>query len=244
MPPLDHVLERERPGGFGLSCARCLVGGAAFCSGLQPGDVERLSAIVTQVRMPAAATVFEEGEAADFMFSIASGSVKLYKLLSDGRRQITAFLFPGEFFGLAVDGGHAYTAEAVTPAVLCRFPRRKLDLLLEHAPRIEKRLLGLAINELAAAHEQMLLLGRKTAREKVATFLMMLSRRGERRGLPASPVALPMGRTDIADYLGLTIETVSRTLTQFKREAVIGLPDAGRAELLKPDVLRCIAEGG
>lgn len=244
MPPLDHVLERERPGGFGLSCAHCFVGDAAFCSGLQPSDVERLSAIVAQVQMPAAATVFEEGQPADFMFSIASGSVKLYKLLADGRRQITAFLFPGEFFGLAVGGGYAYTAEAMTPALLCRFPRRKLDLLLEFAPRIEKRLLGLAINELAAAHEQMLLLGRKTAREKVATFLMMLSRRAERRGLPASPIALPMGRTDVADYLGLTIETVSRTLTQFRREGVIALPDAGHAELLAPQQLCCIAEGG
>lgn len=217
MPPLDDAPVRGH-GGFGLSCVHCFVSDSAFCAGLPANDVQRLSAIVSQVQFAAHATIFEEGEQAGFLYSIAGGSVKLYKLLPDGRRQITAFLFPGEFFGLALDGGYAYTAEALTPVVLCRFPRRKLDLVLENAPRIEKRLLGLAINELAAAHEQMLLLGRKTAREKVATFLMMLSRRAERRGLPATPIALPMGRTDIADYLGLTIETVSRTLTQFKRE--------------------------
>lgn len=245
MPPLDQVSDRDRVVEAGSHpCGRCQVGEAAFCTGLTAGEVVRLATVVGQIHIPAHASIFAEGDPADHMFSLAVGTVKLYKLLPDGRRQITAFLFPGDFFGLAVEGNYAYTAEALTPVVLCRFPRRKLDGLLEDVPRIEKRLLGLAIDELAAAHDQMLLLGRKTAREKVASFLMMISRRAERRGLPPSPIALPMSRSDIADYLGLTIETVSRSLSQLKREGVIALPDTARASLMQVDELKRIAEGG
>lgn len=243
MPPFDQVTERDRLEVGTHSCGRCQVGEVAFCTGLSSHDVQRLSSVVGQIQYPAVTTIFREGEAAIHLYSVALGTLKLYKLMPDGRRQITAFLFPGDFFGLAVDGAYAYTAEALAPVVLCRFPRRKLDQVLEDVPRIEKRLLGLTIDELAAAHEQMLLLGRKTAKEKVASFLMMLSRRAERRGLAASPLALPMSRSDIADYLGLTIETVSRTLTQLKRDAVIGLPDTGHAVLSNIDELKRIAEG-
>ncbi len=250
MPPFDQVSdrdkagERERPDLGNHPCGRCQIGEIAFCTGLSAQEIARLSTVVGQVHIPAHAAIFSEGEPAAHMFSLAIGTVKLYKLLPDGRRQITAFLFPGDFFGLAVDGTYAYTAEALTPVVLCRFPRRKLDSLLEEVPRIEKRLLGLAIDELAAAHDQMLLLGRKTAKEKVASFLLMLSRRAVRRGLAPSPIGLPMSRSDIADYLGLTIETVSRTLTQLKRDAIIGLPDSGHAVLSDVERLKGIAEGG
>jgi len=101
----------------------------------------------------------------------------------------------------------------------------------------------MTVKDLVAAQEQMLLLGRKTAREKVATFLMKLSRRAEQRGLPPSPISLPMSRADIADYLGLTIETVSRTFTQLKREDIIGLPDSGHVVLTDAEGLRELAEG-
>ncbi len=244
MPPFDQVSERDKVIDAGSHpCGRCQVGEIAFCTGLTAGEVARLATVVGQVHIPAHGTIFTEGELAAYMFSLTIGTVKLYKLLPDGRRQITAFLFPGDFFGLALEGNYAYSAEALTPVVTCRFPRRKLDGLLEDVPRIEKRLLGLAIDELAAAHDQMLLLGRKTAREKVASFLLMISRRAERRGLSVSPIALPMGRSDIADYLGLTIETVSRTLTQMKRDGVIALPDSGHAELRDVPELKRIAEG-
>ena len=101
----------------------------------------------------------------------------------------------------------------------------------------------MAVKDLVAAQEQMLLLGRKTAREKVATFLVKLAQRSVRIGLPASPVALPMSRADIADYLGLTIETVSRTFTQLKRDNIIGLPATGQCVLNDWDALKELAEG-
>ncbi len=243
MPPFDQVSQRGRIEAANQPCGQCHRGEIAFCTGLSAHEIECLSTIIVQVQVSPHATIFREGDVAAHMFNLFSGTVKLYKLLPDGRRQITAFLSPGDFFGLAVEGGYAYSAEALTPVVLCRFARRKLDGLIEQIPRIEKRLFGLAIDELAAAQDQMLLLGRKTAREKVASFLMMLSRRAVRRGAADNPVALPMSRSDIADYLGLTIETVSRTLTQLKRDGIIGLPDAARAVISDAAELKRIAEG-
>jgi CRP/FNR family transcriptional regulator len=240
-----------QPGGAALRptppadspCDRCELGDS-FCSGLSGPDLSRLAAILGQVQAAAHETVFREGDPAHHYFSLAGGAVKLYKLLPDGRRQITAFLFPGDFFGLAVDGAYAYSAEAITPAVICRFPRLKLSRLMTEVPALENRMFAIAVEELAAAHEQMLLLGRKTAREKVATFLLMLAGRSRRAEAGDAPFEVPMGRADIADYLGLTIETVSRTLTMLKREEIIGLPDNQHAILLQPAELRLIAQGG
>jgi CRP/FNR family transcriptional regulator len=115
--------------------------------------------------------------------------------------------------------------------------------MMDEFPRLERKMFTMTVKDLVAAQEQMLLLGRKTAKEKVATFLLKLARRAAQQGHPPSPVALPMSRADIADYLGLTIETVSRTFTQLKREGIIGLPDAGRVILTDECGLKELAEG-
>ena len=117
--------------------------------------------------------------------------------------------------------------------MLCRFPHRKLDALFDEMPMLEKKLLGATTQNLAAAQDQMLLLGRKTAREKVASFLDTLGRRLFTKGDRKLMFALPMSRSDIADFLGLTIETVSRTLTGLKREGLIALPDASHVAILR-----------
>lgn len=241
----DHrSTNREPPDITAPPCRNCdVVREIAFCADLAGDEIKRLATARCHAQLPASFTVFREGDAADHVYSIAGGAVKLYKLLSDGRRQIIGFLFSGDMFGLAVDGGYAYTAETVTSTQLCRFGHRKLETLLEEIPRLERRMFSMAVKDLVAAQEQMLLLGRKTAREKVATFLLTLSRRAQQQGLPGSPIALPMSRADIADYLGLTIETVSRTFTQLKRDAIIGLPASGYVLLQDPDGLKDLAEG-
>ncbi|MGE5545417.1 MAG: helix-turn-helix domain-containing protein [Solirubrobacterales bacterium] len=248
MPPLDfddhRTLDREVPDLSAPPCRNCdVVREIAFCADLAHDEIKRLATARCHAHLPPAFTVFREGDPADHVYSISSGAVKLYKLMSDGRRQIIGFLFSGDIFGLAVDGGYAYTAETVIPTQLCRFGHRKLENLLEEIPRLERRMFSMAVKDLVAAQEQMLLLGRKTAKEKVATFLLKLSRRAEVHGQPASPIALPMSRADIADYLGLTIETVSRTFTQLKREGIIGLPASGHVVLMDPVGLRELAEG-
>ncbi len=245
MPPLDHDPLKIEPGGeLPTQCRNCdIVREVAFCADLSHDEVKRLATVRCHAAFPASFTVFREGDASDHLFSISNGAVKLYKLMPDGRRQIIDFLFSGDIFGLGVDGGYCYTAETITPTHLCRFTHRKLDSLLVEIPRLERRMYAMAIKDLVAAQEQMLLLGRKTAREKVASFLVQLSRRAVQTGLPASPIALPMSRADIADYLGLTIETVSRTFTQLKRDAIIALPASGHAVLDNWDALRELAEG-
>jgi len=227
----------------GVTCQHCDLGTTAFCAGLTTGQFGRFIAVLEQATFEPQSTIFREGDPAQHLYTITVGAVKLYKLLSDGRRQIVAFLFPGDFFGLSGNGTYAYTAEAMLPLMACRFPRRKMDQLFKDLPMLEKKLLGAATQELDAAHDQILLLGRKTARERLASFLVGLWRRlGGSDDHPA-PVALPMGRGDIADFLGLTIETVSRTFTGLRRDGLIFLPDASHLVIRRPKDLARIAEG-
>lgn len=224
-------------------CAACAVRDMAFCGALEDDEMPRIMAILTTMEVDPHQPIIDEGEPADYLFNVTGGAVKLYKLLPDGRRQITGFLFDGDFLGIAMNDCYAYSAEAVDRVSLCRFPRRKLESLLDEFPKLEKRLLGMASNELVQAQDQILLLGRKTAREKIVSFLLSLSNRAVRRGEGPSPIRLPMGRADIADYLGLTTETVSRTITNLKRDGCIRLIQGGRVELPDIAALRDLADG-
>lgn len=188
-------------------------------------------------------TIIGEGDAAESLFNVVTGWVKIYKLLPDGRRQITGFLSPGDFLGLAVNDTYAYSAEAVTDTQLCRFPRKRLESFVDDYPHLEKKLLSIASNELIQAQDQMLLLGRKTAKERIASFLLNLSGRAENTDQPASPVSVPMTRSDIADFLGLTTETVSRTFSSLKKEGHIRILDGHMIALEDPDRLHELAEG-
>jgi len=203
-------------------CAACPVRGLSVCGALEPDDLDRLNGIVSHIHLAHGQPLFFEADSATHLFVITNGCVKLYKLLADGRRQITGFLFPSDFLGIALRDRYAYSAEAVTASTLCRFRRDRLEALLKEFPSLERRLLGIASNELAAAQDQMLLLGRKTAEEKLGSFLHALSRRAALRGLAPNRLDLPMTRADIADYLGLTVETVSRCFTRLRNRELVG----------------------
>ena len=224
-------------------CGACPVRSLSVCSALEAEELRRLAEILTNMKVETAHTLFSEGDRADMLFNVTSGTMKLYKLLPDGRRQITGFLLPGDFLGLSVNDTYAYSAEAVTAATLCRFPRRRLEALLEEYPKMQRRLFAMASNELAAAQDQMLLLGRKNAKERIASFLLLLSQRAVRRGFKDNPVHVPMSRSDIADYLGLTTETVSRTFTQLKTSNVIALLEGGKVRINDRDGLQDLADG-
>jgi CRP/FNR family transcriptional regulator, nitrogen fixation regulation protein len=168
--------------------------------------------------------LFAEGEAADFFYQVVSGTVRVCKLLSDGRRQIDAFQLAGDIFGLESGAEHRFTAEAVEETVVLAFRRGRFTSLLHDNPAFGDQLMSAMMASLERAQDHMVLLGRKTAQEKIATFLTDMAGRmakGDR-------LDLPMQRTDIADHLGLTIETVSRTLTQMVRDGLIKLGAAGR----------------
>lgn len=243
MNTLQQARSRPGPAPVTSPCGACPVRHLTVCAVLDPGELHDLTAIVSNVELTPGQTLFDECEPADYVFNVTAGAMKVYKLLPDGRRQITGFLFSSDFLGLAVTDVYAYSAEAVTHATLCRFPRRRLENLMARYPKMESRLLGMASNELVIAQEQLLLLGRKTAREKLASFLLMLSRRQVQRGGEVEPVTVPITRADIGDYLGLTTETVSRTFTQLKRNGFITVLPGGRVQLTDRPALEEISEG-
>ena len=239
--PADRGHTKACPGS-GV-CTDCTVRHVTFCSVMPPRDLPRLAAVVHQARFAPRQTLFQEGDPAHEIFNLLDGTVKLYKSLPDGRTQITGFLSAGDFMGLASGGHYAYSAEAVTDVKVCRFQRRDLMTLFHDFPNMVERLLTIASDELAIAQEQMLLLGRKTAEEKVMTFLLTLAERAKRRGQDGRALSLPMSRNDIADYLGLTVETVSRTMTKLRKRGVIRLPRP-QDVILSADVdLHALAEG-
>lgn len=229
---------------IGSPCNTCEIREISVCGVLDPEEIERLRAIISTVHCEQGQVIIHEGDPAEHLFNVVSGAVRLYKLLPDGRRQITGFLMPGDFLGIALNESYAYTAEALNLVHLCRFPRRRLEVLLHELPALERSLLGEASSELVAAQDQMLLLGRKTARERVASFLVMLSERAARHGRPANPIELPMIRADIADFLGLTTETVSRTFSHLKRNGIIDLAIRGQVEIKRRHALEALREAG
>jgi CRP/FNR family transcriptional regulator len=202
-------------------CANCEARPLSVCNAIADADLGRLAAIAAVSEASPGQCFIDEGEPARSFFNVTAGTAKLFKLLPDGRRQITGFVRAGHFLGLAVSDTYAFSAEAIEPVRYCRFQRSRLRTLLDDFPLMEKRLLEVAANELVAAQEQMLLLGRKTARERLASFLLLQSSQGVPCAPPRQRFILPMTRSDIADYLGLTIETVSRTLTRLRSEALI-----------------------
>lgn len=234
---------RRAPLGGDHPCGTCEVRDICVCAVLEADELLQLSNISRLKTFQPSQPIFHAGDATVHVSNVVQGAVRIYKLLPDGRRQITGFLFAGDFLGMAANEEYAYSAEALTTVKLCRFPRRKLEALLDRLPALERRLLGAASNELVAAQDQMLLLGRKTAREKVASFLLRLSRRAVERGESADPVYLPMSRADIADYLGLTTETVSRTITGLRANGAIELLASDRISLADFAALRDLAEG-
>jgi CRP/FNR family transcriptional regulator, anaerobic regulatory protein len=198
--------------------------------GKRPSDLERASAgrlfaATSRVQKSPGEILFVEGDVADKVYEVAQGMVRLYKMLPDGRRQITGFLTTGDLLGLAPERTYVYTADALTQVTLCHYTRAAVERLIDELPGFARQLLNVASHELQAAQNQMLLLGRKSACEKVASFLLTMARRN---GGNRVEVTVPMTRNDMADYLGLTVETVCRTLTRMRQEDVIAILSQGR----------------
>lgn len=173
--------------------------------------------------------IFAEGDRAAFFYKVLNGAVRTSKLLADGRRQIDAFHLPGDIFGIESGEEHRFTAEALGSATVVMYRRCSLETLALNHAEFSCQIVAAMMRSLERAQDHMLLLGRKSAMEKIATFLLDMADRfaGDNH------VDLPMSRTDIADHLGLTIETVSRSLTQLERQGIIELPAHRRTILLR-----------
>lgn len=213
----------------------------AVCAALGDEDIAALEAIMTSRKLQANDMLVEEGEPKKRVFSLTSGMLRLYTSLPDGRRQIAGFLLPGDFVGLADDETYSQSAEAVVPSVLCAFSAREMEGLMEKFPKLKERLYQMTRAALRSARDNQLVLGRLAPVEKLASFLLILSSRIAKHGGQANPVHLAMNRTDIADYLGLTIETVSRSFTKLKAQGLIHLVDANTVEILSRRSLIAVA---
>jgi len=184
----------------------------------------------TQMSLRKGRELFAEGDEAECFYKVVSGAIRSYKLLSDGRRQIDAFHLPGDILGLETGAEHRFSAEAVGSATVIAYRRSRLPALIAEDAAFREQVMSAMLRSLERAQDHMLLLGRKTAHEKVASFLLDMA---ERIADDEAHFDLPMLRNDIADHLGLTIETVSRTLNQFDRDGLIRLPAASRSVMLR-----------
>ena len=187
------------------------------------GNIELMGAPMSFGRN---AEIYGEGEPADYLYKVVSGTVRTYKVLADGRRQIGAFYMAGDVFGLEMGDEHAFSAEAISDAKVLVIKRSALVALAERDNDVARQLWALTGRELSRVQDHILLLI-KTAQERVVGFLLEMAERATSNGA----LELPMSRQDIADYLGLTIETVSRTLTTLENAAAIELPTSRRIVL-------------
>ena len=241
---LAPALRHEAPLPEGHPCLGCEVRSIAVCGVLGCDDLASMRRLGWTLLLRAGQPLFHEGDSATRVFTVTRGALKLYRLLPDGRRQVTGFMFPGDFLGIAVDDEHAFTVEALEDSQLCWFPRSRFGEFAEAHPEMERELYRMAAHELAAAQAQMVLLGRKTAEERLASFFLALLERAEKgSGEAGRIVDLPMGRADIADYLGLTKETVSRVLAVLKNRRSVRLAALNLVEVLDRDALTTIAQG-
>lgn len=175
--------------------------------------------------------IYGEKEPADYVYQVKSGAARSYKLLSDGRRQIGAFHLAGDIFGLENGSEHRFTAEAIVKTTVRLIKRRSLELVAESDAMVARNLLTLTTDNLQHAEDHMLLLGRKTSLERVAAFLTEMDRRLTAAGV----MALPMSRRDIADYLGLTLETVSRALSRLHELGILGFLGTNQRQIVLLD---------
>jgi CRP/FNR family transcriptional regulator, anaerobic regulatory protein len=244
----------EDPTQFGRKgCDKCAVRHRAVCGALDDKELAALSRIGRIRQFKAGEIILADEEPTTFLANVISGVVKLEKTSADGRQQIVGLVFPPDFLGRAFSKLNPYFAQAATDVEICAFPNSSFEQLLRQHPDLEHRLFENTLDELDSAREWMFVLGRKSAQEKVASFLYLIAKRQplvgcahestDAVGPQGAHFELPLTRADIADFLGLTIETVSRQLSNLKRQGTIQLL-SGR-EVVVPDLqqLESKAEG-
>ena len=183
--------------------------------------------------------IYAEDDPADCWYKVVSGTVRICKLMADGRRHIAEFCYAGDCFGLDSEARRTFSAEAVGDVIVLRFMRAATERLIDERPELARRMCNMTLRNLAHAQTRMLLLGRMTAVERVASFILELA---ERRDVQRV-LDVPMSRNDIADYLGLTIETVCRVLSVFKRQRAIAIPSPHRIEICDRETLEAVVDG-
>ncbi|MPT47673.1 MAG: Crp/Fnr family transcriptional regulator [Sphingobium sp.] len=226
-------------------CSSCVVRNRAICSSLDAGGVNALGKIGRHHRLVPGQTLIWEGEDSTVVANVIDGVLKLSTSLSDGREQIVGVVYPSDFIGRPFGARAQHNVTALTDAHVCTFSSSDFDRFAREHPELEHKLLDRTLSELDRTRRWLLLLGRMTASEKLANFLLDMSERiapsGCKTEAPLDSFDIPFGRQQIADILGLTIETVSRRLNDFKAQKIIAVPTRRRIEILNRAALSDIA---
>lgn len=229
-----------------VSCGDCPIRHRAVCARCESDELAELETMKYYRSYEAGQTLIWSGDRMDFVASVVTGIATLTQTLEDGRRQMVGLLLPSDFVGRPGRPTAAYDVTATTDVVMCCFRKKPFEDLMQRTPHIAQRLLEMTLDELDAAREWMLLLGRKTAREKIASLMAIIARRDATLKLKGGrgPLTfdLPLTREAMADYLGLTLETVSRQISALRKDGVIVLE--GKRHVTVPDFNRLLAEAG
>ncbi len=229
-----------------VQCSDCPIRHRAVCARCEADELARLEQIKFYRSFQAGQTILWSGDRMEFVGSVVSGIAALTQTMEDGRRQMVGLLLPSDFVGRPGRAATAFNVTATTDVVMCCFRKKPFEDMMASTPHIAQRLLEMTLDELDAAREWMLLLGRKTAREKIASLIAIIVRReaaiSQRSTKGMLTVDLPLTREEMADYLGLTIETVSRQISALKKDGVIRLE--GNRHVLIPDIDRLLEEAG
>jgi CRP/FNR family transcriptional regulator len=233
--------------GIASICADCRVRDAALCGSLHDEELQALKAPGERRRYPKGSTVIWAGDESVICANVLSGMLKLVVSTADGREQIVGLLYPADFVGRPYAEEADYTVQALTDVELCVFPRWRFQQILEDHVHMERLLLQRTLGALKEARARMLMLGRRSAGERIADFLIEMARKvggGGCRGMADGPITfdLPLTRGQIADVLGLTIETVSRHFTKLKLAGIVNLPGPRAVTISDWRALEALAE--
>ncbi len=202
-------------------CIHCSVRMIAFCGVMEHQELNKLEVLSRDKFLEKNEHAFFQGDKVTNYYNIRKGSLKIYKLSKDGRKQIIGFLFPGDFMGMSHEDSFSYSAESLEKTMLCKFNKVALESFFIKFPEVENKILNLVNYELSAAQDQIFLLGKCSAKERLLQFFHNISKQREKLGWVENPIHLPMPRSDIANFLGLTIETISRSLSELKSNNII-----------------------
>lgn len=244
MHPLDATRAlMEGLGSDAGVCVKCGARSVGLCAPLDAAALDDMAGESERISFDSRAAIFHQGDAARHVYTLTEGMARLTRVLPDGRQAVIGFRFAGDILGFTPGSEHAFGAEMLTRGTVCRLDRRRLEQMFRRYPAMERRFLDLCVTELAASQDHILALGRFSAEERVAGFLVSLAEAQERRGHVGPVFDLPATRADMGEFLGLTLETVSRAISAFRKRGWIRLHGHSGIELTNRAALLGLGSG-
>jgi CRP/FNR family transcriptional regulator, anaerobic regulatory protein len=226
----------------GLDCQNCKARNSQLCSVFNDENIGDLFSIAHPVKVVKGSYLLHEEDSTKYVYNLSSGVSAVERLASDGRRQIMAFVYPGDFIGISSGPAYSISDRALTGVTACKWHMRDIEALYVKYPELEHRVHEIATRVLAATMDQIFVLGRKNAIEKIAYFLLYIDKRQVKYDGHIDDFTLPMTRSDIADYLGITVETVSRAFSLLKKKGLIELSQNWVVRLMDKETLAEVAD--